>query len=238
MTFQMVTVSWDETDPAGDPASGSVTFQLTAPLIDGATGQVAETLQKTYFFTSGTGTSDALVANDSSGATPTGTAYRITVALAGQQARTFISQILHAAGSAQTLGYLEARAAVPAVQYAQYYPLAGGVAFAGPVAPLDTVLTDAASVTVGAAANAYTLPLSAAVGASRAVTLQPGLDGQQLTMLLVQPASGGPCGVSWSGADWGRAGSPPSLGTGAGAADLLGFQYRAALSAWRFLGVN
>lgn len=133
MTFQTVTVTWSEVDPAGNPASGSVTFQLTAPLIDGATGQVAETLQKTYFFTSGTGTSDALVANDSSGATPSGTAYRVTVALAGQQARTFISQVNHANGATQTLGFLEANAAVPAVQYAQYMPLPAGTPTSGQV---------------------------------------------------------------------------------------------------------
>lgn len=132
MTFQTVTVTWSEVGPTGAPASGSVTFQLTAPLID-SSGEVAETLRQPYFFTAGTGTSDALVANDSSGATPSGTAYRITVALTGQQARTFISQVMHANGSSQTLGYLEANAAVPAVQYAQYLPLTTGTPAAGEV---------------------------------------------------------------------------------------------------------
>ena len=107
MTFQTVTVSWNEADPAGNPASGSVTFQLSAPLID-TTGEVAETLQKAYFFTAGTGTSDPLVANDSAGAVPAGTAYHVTVALTGQQARTFTVHLLHANGSTQTLGALEA----------------------------------------------------------------------------------------------------------------------------------
>ena len=107
MAFQTVTVSWNEVDPAGNPASGSVSFTLTAPLVD-TSGQVAETIQKTYFFTSGTGTSDPLAANDSAGALPAGTKYVITVALAGQQARTFTAQLLHANGSTQTLGSLEA----------------------------------------------------------------------------------------------------------------------------------
>lgn len=128
--FSTVTVTWDEADPAGTPASGSVSFQLTAPLID-PSGLVAETLPKSYFFTSGTGTSDPLAANDSAGAVPSGTAYRVTVALAGQQARTFTSRLLYADGSTQTLGYLEANAAVPAVQYAQYLPLPSGTPIAG-----------------------------------------------------------------------------------------------------------
>lgn len=168
--FQVVTVTWDETDPAGNPASGSVTFQLTAPLID-PSGLVAETIPKTYFFISGTGTSDPLAANDSAGAVPAGTAYRITVALAGQQARTFFSRVLHANGTTQTLGYLEANMAVPAVQYAQYLPLPSGEPLAG-YTPVVTVDGLAATAWGGSTGDKnYTQDFSVAVMVSVAHNL-------------------------------------------------------------------
>ncbi len=57
----------------------------------------------------------------------------ITVAITGQQPVTFTSAINHANGATQTLAFLQANAAVPAVQYAQFLPLPSGDPVAGNV---------------------------------------------------------------------------------------------------------
>lgn len=118
VTLQTVTVTWNEEDVGADALGGYVSFQLTADLQDTADGiDVRRSPAKTFFFAGPSGTSDPLAANDSSGITPTGTAYVITVAIKGQQPVTFTSQLLHAAGASQTLAYLQANAAVPSTQY-------------------------------------------------------------------------------------------------------------------------
>lgn len=134
MTLQTVTVTWDEEDVGGGALGGYVSFQLTADLQDQADGiDVRRSPAKTFFFTGPAGSSDPLTANDSPGVTPAGTAYVITVAVSGQQPVTFTSQILHANGSTQTLAFLQANAAVPAAQYAQFLPLPSGTPEAGQV---------------------------------------------------------------------------------------------------------
>jgi hypothetical protein len=111
MAFETVVVSWDETDVTQTALGGAITFQISAPLVDGATGQVAQSSPPTTcYFVGGAGTSPSLVANDSPGAEPTTTDYTVTVAISGQQPYSFTTLINHANGSAQTLGYLQANA--------------------------------------------------------------------------------------------------------------------------------
>jgi hypothetical protein len=97
-----------------------------------------------------------------------------------------------------------------------------GGAMQGPLAPAVSVLTDAATVTLNAlAGNDFTLALTSAVGSTRAVAAPAALaDGQNIAILLIQPSSGGPCAVTWSGAwDFGSAGAP-ALSTAPSLADL------------------
>jgi hypothetical protein len=111
MAFQTVTVTWTEEDAAEVALGGYVTFQLDCPLVDTATGVIAEPEPpRSYWFTGGSGSSDPLVANDSSGVEPQDTAYTITIALNGEQPRSFRAPILAANGDSQTLGLLEASA--------------------------------------------------------------------------------------------------------------------------------
>lgn len=134
MTLQTVTVTWDEQDVGAGALGGYVSFELTADLQDTADGiDVRRNPAKTFFFTGPSGSSSPLTANDSPGVTPTGTAYVITVAIRDQPTVTFTSQILHANGTTQTLAFLEANAAVPAVQYAQYMRLPSGTMTPGAV---------------------------------------------------------------------------------------------------------
>ena len=134
MSLQTVTVTWDEEDVGAGALGGYVSFQLTADLQDTADGiDVRRNPAKTFFFIGPSGTSDPLAANDSPGVTPTGTAYVITVAIRDQPPVTFTSQLSHANGGTQTLAYLQANAAVPAVQYAQYMPLPSGTPTRGAV---------------------------------------------------------------------------------------------------------
>lgn len=147
MSFETVTVTWDETDIALVALGGSVTFAITAPLVD-PSGQVAQPdPPKTYWFGSGTGTSDPLAANDSDGALPAGTAYLVTVAVSGEVPYTFTTQVLIANGATQTLGFLQANEAEPAEEYAQYLPLPTGTPAAGDV---PTATADGSTATVWA----------------------------------------------------------------------------------------
>lgn len=103
---------------------------------------------------------------------------------------------------------------------------ASGATMAGWLAPKVVTLTDAATVTPNLAqGNDFRLALTSAVGATRAIANPTGLtDGQQVTLALTQPASGGPCTVTWGTAyDFG-AGSAPTLTTTASKGDLLGFK--------------
>jgi len=143
MTLQTVTVTWDEQDTGAGALGGCVSFQLTADLQDTADGtDVRRNPPKAFFFTGPSGSSTPLTANDSPGITPAGTAYVITVMISGQQPVTFTSQLLHANGTTQSLSYLQANAAVPAVQYAQYLPLPSGTRVPGavPVVQADGTL--------------------------------------------------------------------------------------------------
>lgn len=120
----------------------------------------------------------------------------------------------------------------------QYLPASSGVLLGG-VAPAVTVLTDAASITPDAtAANDFRLTMTSAVGSTRTVEAAlPLSDGQVITVEAVQPASGGPCSVSWAAAyNFGRSGSAPSLGTGASDRDLLSFKWDATDQEWLYLG--
>ena len=116
-----------------------------------------------------------------------------------------------------------------------------GDTMTGKLAPKVTVLTDAATVAVNAAAgNDFRLTFTSAVGASRAIGAPTNaVDGQSVTYELIQGASGGPYTVSWAsgatGYDFGTAGAP-TLSTGASAIDLAAFRYSAAKGQWLYLG--
>jgi hypothetical protein len=105
MTFQTVTISWDEDDPALAPVTGTITFLLSSQLNDPASGIDVDPLPKTYPFSSA-GQSDPLVANDSAGVTPAGSYYTITIGVVGAEAVSYQAQILIASGSAQKLSAL------------------------------------------------------------------------------------------------------------------------------------
>jgi hypothetical protein len=233
MAASYVTLILDLYDAAGNQiVHGTAQVTPSAELPDPAEMMLIGQAPLTGAFRAGSLPQLRLVSTDSVGPQPNAWTYTITFSgVPGSPASFSFTD-----GATQ---YLSALAQVPAAQPGtQYVPLAGHVNMQGPLAPLDTNLVDASSVTVSAGANDYTLLLTSAVGASRTVTLSPGLDGQVLTMLLIQPASGGPCAVTWAGVDWGRAVSAPALSSSANAADLLAWKYKTALSAWRYMGIN
>jgi hypothetical protein len=72
--FRNVVITWDETDIGGSALSGSVGFQISANVVDTASGQVARSAPPLSFpFMGGSGSSEPLVANDSAGISPAGT---------------------------------------------------------------------------------------------------------------------------------------------------------------------
>jgi hypothetical protein len=117
------------------------------------------------------------------------------------------------------------------------FTFAGGV-LTGYIAPAVTTLTDASTVAINAAlGNDFQLLMTTGVGATRAMgTPSNSLSGQSMSIDFQQPASGGPCAVTWSSAwDFGVSGSPV-LSTTASAVDVIGFKYSALLSKWLCLG--
>ncbi len=119
----------------------------------------------------------------------------------------------------------------------RYLPLSGGTLL-GAVAPSAIILADALVVPVDARlGNDFTLPMTAQVGPARRIgAAVPVGDRQNIAILLVQPASGGPCGVTWDDAyNFGSSG-PPVLSSVPASADLAAFKFEAGLGQWLFLG--
>jgi hypothetical protein len=138
MSISTVTVTWTEQDIGQAPLGGNITFTLNEPVSDSTSGIDYRPVPKTYFFTSATGSSDPLIANDDATLQPAGSYYTVTVAITGQAPYTFTSQILAASGASQTLAFLQANAAVPGPTVASYLPLPSGTPAAGQVPVVQT----------------------------------------------------------------------------------------------------
>ena len=113
-----------------------------------------------------------------------------------------------------------------------------GATFTGWVAPAVVTLTDAPTVVVNAAlGNDFRVTLTAS-GHTVGAPSNP-VNGQDITFLITQPASGGPYTVTWASGTGGYsfgAGSAPTLSTAASATDMIAFKYRASASQWLCLG--
>jgi hypothetical protein len=115
-------------------------------------------------------------------------------------------------------------------------PLAGAT-FTGYLAPAVVTLTDASTIAVNAAlGNDFRVTL----GGSRTMGAPSNpVDGQDITFMITQPASGGPDTVTWTSGTGGYsfgASSAPTLSTGASATDMVGFKYRATAQKWLYMG--
>ena len=88
-----------------------------------------------------------------------------------------------------------------------------------------TADTDASTVTMDlSVSDWHTLLLTSAVGGNRTLALSNPTVGQQFAVVLQQPASGGPCTVTWfSGILW-SGGTVPTLTTTASKRDVFGFK--------------
>jgi hypothetical protein len=119
---------------------------------------------------------------------------------------------------------------------------AGGGTMGAGLAPKVTTLTDASTVAINAAlSNDFRLTCTTGVGSTRALGAPTNpTDGQTIRIDVIQPASGGPCALTFAtgsgGYDFGTAGTFTSFSTAANAIDTLGFRYIATISKWTFLG--
>jgi hypothetical protein len=117
---------------------------------------------------------------------------------------------------------------------------AGGTLTGGLAPTVVTLSQSGGSVAVDASqGNVFTLSLTAS-GWAIATPANPVGDGQLIRFRFSQDSTGGRT-VTWgSGYEWGSVGgtasSAPTLTTTAGATDILGFEYVAALGMWCFLG--
>jgi hypothetical protein len=112
----------------------------------------------------------------------------------------------------------------------------GGTA-SGYYAPAVVSVTDASTISVNAASgNYFRVTLTSAVGSTRVAGVPSNpVDGQQITFEFIQPASGGPCTVTWASGTGGYSfgsGSAPVLSTTASAANLVTFEYSGAEQSW------
>jgi hypothetical protein len=110
-----------------------------------------------------------------------------------------------------------------------YYLAAGNV-----VTPIggsgNVTLTDAATINVTPAdSTIYTLLCTSAIGATRLINWNSPTDGTTWNLNVIQPASGGPCAVTFSAnQQWGLGGlaAQPAGATAASACDTYGFEAR------------
>lgn len=117
----------------------------------------------------------------------------------------------------------------------------GGGTLGAELAPKVAPLADASTVTVNAAlGNDFRLTLTSVIGSTRAMGAPSNpTDGQKVTFELVQPASGGPCSVTWASGAAGYSfgsGTAPVLSTAAGDVDQVGFRYSATKGQWLCVG--
>jgi hypothetical protein len=115
-------------------------------------------------------------------------------------------------------------------------PKAGGT-MTGWLGPAVVVLTDTATIAVNAAlGNDFRVTL----GGNRTIAAPTNpVDGQDITFLITQPASGGPYTPTFASGTGGYSygsGSAPTWSTAASATDMIAFKYRAAASKWLCLG--
>lgn len=89
------------------------------------------------------------------------------------------------------------------------------------VKPAVNVLTDASTVAINwATASTQTLLMTSAIGSTRTLTFSGTVSGGRYTLLLQQPASGGPCVVVWPTVKWAGA-TVPTLSTAASDTDIV-----------------
>lgn len=111
----------------------------------------------------------------------------------------------------------------------------------GMIAPAVVTLTDASTVTPNClSGNDFRLLTTSAVGGSRTIAAPTNAqDGMRICFQVTQPASGGPCTITWSsstgGFNFGAAGAP-TLSTAASKLDIIGFIYNATKSQWIYCG--
>lgn len=139
MSLSTVVINWTEIDIAQAGLSGVISFTLSQFLTDTAGGETCEATRRAYPFTSSTGTSDPLAANDSASAVPSGTYYTVEVNIAGLPSRSFTAPIDIANGASQTLAFLQSQAVIPSLPMSSYLETTGGT-MAGPLI-LDGGLT-------------------------------------------------------------------------------------------------
>lgn len=117
----------------------------------------------------------------------------------------------------------------------------GGGAYGGAAngftAPDVITVTDASVVGVNASlGNWFRVTLTSAVGSTRSVAVPTNpVDGQQIMFEFIQPASGGPCTVTWASGTGGysfEAGEAPVLSSAASTSDIVTFTYSGAAQQW------
>jgi hypothetical protein len=112
-------------------------------------------------------------------------------------------------------------------------PQSGGT-MTGWLAPAVAALTFGASIALNAAlGNVFAVTLTASTG-TLANPTNP-VDGQAIRVRVTQDGTGSRTLAYGTAYDFGTAGAP-TLSTGAGKVDTLGFEYVAALSKWCYLG--
>lgn len=241
-------------------SGGTVTFDPSDVITD-STGKVifgrAAVAQVTGGqLTTGGNPGITLPCTDNATLNPSGFSYTVTEAITGWEKRTYkiqlpsslgatvdLSQLSSGGGGGAGVSEVNGKSGAVTLTASDVGAVAKtGDAMTGHLAPKVAVLTDAATVAVDASlGNGFRVTLTSAVGASRAIAAPTNAaDGQAVTFELVQPASGGPCAVTWAsgagGFAFGAGGSAPALSTTASATDLVAFRYSSARQEWLYLG--
>lgn len=112
--------------------------------------------------------------------------------------------------------------------------LAGGATLPDYIAPAVAALTFGSTIALNAAlANVFAVTLTASTGTLSNPTSP--VDGQLIRVRVIQDGTGSRTLAFGTAYDFGTAGAP-TLSTGAGKVDILGFEYVASLSKWCSVG--
>lgn len=222
-----ITVTASYPNIGGQPQSGLVKFDPGQPVAD-STGKVILTGPVTARVYNGTMQPVVLPCTDNA-TSPTNFQYKITETI-GSNSRTYYVYLPHSLGASVDLSGLSP--VEPVTSMAAYMPLAGGQ-FTGSVEPAVATLTDAATITVAAAAaNVLTVTLG---GNRTLATPTGGADGQVIRFRITQDGTGSRTLSYAAGYEFTSSLPAPVLSTSPGATDVLLFEYNAAKSKWVLL---
>jgi hypothetical protein len=227
VALNYVTLTVDVYDGQGNyPTTGTATFTPSAALTDTTDHEYIAQIPVVVSFRASGVPTVRLLATDNGTVAPSGWAWTVSFTGFSGAPASWNFFLLYASGATQNLADLAPVSSVTTM--AAYMPLSGGT-FTGAVMPAEGALTDGATISLDASkGNLFRVTLAG--NRTLANPANP-TDGQLIRVEVTQDATGSRTLSYGSAYDFGTAGAP-TLSTGAGKTDVLGFSYNATAGKW------